>query len=406
MKLLWWLTFITTIISNVVFSQFNWKSYFTLKPDEGTSFVIDTTALVTGGGVPVINITNTEKIILTTVIGPSLQAFEVCNNGKIYTPVTNTQRGPDGGFVYLSDGRTRFLSEEPDPTKTSQRHKSRIVSWISLDGINWIKEDGVRYQPSINDDYISSVVSVIQVQDSIWRMYYVGDWYRTNGIRTAISKDWGWSWQQESQNNILRRGDVDPHPVYLTNGKIRLYFRTGFNSSDTSKRGIAYCESDNGLDFDTLQTKLLILDSSVPNLLKLDPWVIKFPNGAIACYFGAVPSFENPNQNNSGLFVAWQPKATKFETFKTPSTFKLFQNYPNPFNIITTIRFSLPKAEYVSIKVYNVLGNEIAVLVNKDMPAGENSVVFNAKDLPSGVYFYRLNAGDNFCISQKCLCIK
>lgn len=79
------------------------------------------------------NIVWNGKIILTSAGGPQLKAFEVSGNGRTYNSSTIMQRGPDGGIVYLPDGHTRFLGEEPDPTRTPRRHKSRIVSWISSD---------------------------------------------------------------------------------------------------------------------------------------------------------------------------------------------------------------------------------------------------------------------------------
>jgi hypothetical protein len=75
-------------------------------------------------------------------------------------------------------------------------------------------------------------------------------------------------------------------------------------------------------------------------------------------------------------------------------TFTLGQNYPNPFNPSTMINYSLKKGAYVSLKVYDVLGKEVAVLVDEQKPAGEYFAKFNASNLASGIYFYRLNTAD------------
>ncbi|MBZ0182160.1 MAG: Ig-like domain-containing protein [Melioribacteraceae bacterium] len=76
-----------------------------------------------------------------------------------------------------------------------------------------------------------------------------------------------------------------------------------------------------------------------------------------------------------------------------PIKFELNQNYPNPFNPTTSIEYSVPSNEYVSLKVYDILGNEIAQLVNEQKSAGSYSVNFNAANLASGVYFYKITAG-------------
>lgn len=73
--------------------------------------------------------------------------------------------------------------------------------------------------------------------------------------------------------------------------------------------------------------------------------------------------------------------------------FTLFQNYPNPFNPSTTIQYSIPTTNNVSLKIYNVLGEEIVTLVNGQQNAGVNSVIWNAEGFPSGVYFCRITAG-------------
>ncbi len=76
-----------------------------------------------------------------------------------------------------------------------------------------------------------------------------------------------------------------------------------------------------------------------------------------------------------------------------PADFRLEQNYPNPFNPATTIAFSLPAGAPVSLKIYNVMGQEMATLVERQLPAGNYQITWQARNLPSGVYFYRLQAG-------------
>lgn len=73
-----------------------------------------------------------------------------------------------------------------------------------------------------------------------------------------------------------------------------------------------------------------------------------------------------------------------------PGDFRLFQNYPNPFNPETTIKYSVPKLSYVSITVFDVLGNKMATLVNKQLPANDYELRFQGTELPSGIYFYTL----------------
>jgi len=89
-------------------------------------------------------------------------------------------------------------------------------------------------------------------------------------------------------------------------------------------------------------------------------------------------------------------------TDEIPSGFALSQNYPNPFNPTTEIRFSLPQHSYVTLKVFDILGREIATLVNEFKEAGNYSVEFSADkyQLSSGVYFYTMKAGKNFAVKK------
>jgi hypothetical protein len=88
-----------------------------------------------------------------------------------------------------------------------------------------------------------------------------------------------------------------------------------------------------------------------------------------------------------------------------PLTFVLEQNYPNPFNPSTTINYQLPIANMVNLKVYNLLGQEVATLVNERQPAGTYKVKFDASDLASGMYIYKIKSGD-YNVSKKMLLLK
>ncbi len=89
----------------------------------------------------------------------------------------------------------------------------------------------------------------------------------------------------------------------------------------------------------------------------------------------------------------------------TPIEFALFQNYPNPFNPMTTIKYSVPKTVLVKMNIYDILGREIIVLINEVKTPGNYEVDFNASNLSSGVYFYRIQAGD-FLSTKKMLLVK
>ena len=78
----------------------------------------------------------------------------------------------------------------------------------------------------------------------------------------------------------------------------------------------------------------------------------------------------------------------------TPFKYSLSQNYPNPFNPKTSIEFEIPQKEFVTLKVYNLLGKEIAVLANQTMESGRYNISFDASGISSGIYFYKIEAGD------------
>ena len=108
---------------------------------------------------------------------------------------------------------------------------------------------------------------------------------------------------------------------------------------------------------------------------------------------------------NLFLFGASQITAVNEKPGNLNNSFSLSQNYPNPFNPVTTIHFMIPKSELVTIKVYDTLGKAVATLVNETKNAGEYNVSFNTSHLASGVYFYRITAGE-FIDTKKMVLVK
>jgi subtilisin-like proprotein convertase family protein len=114
--------------------------------------------------------------------------------------------------------------------------------------------------------------------------------------------------------------------------------------------------------------------------------------------------------DDSGFLRAWcliltyETLIGGIQTIEIPNYYSLSQNYPNPFNPSTQIKFSVPKTSNVTMKVYDVLGKEVAVLVNNELKqAGFYTVEFNASNLASGIYFYRINAGDYSAVKKMVL---
>ncbi len=157
------------------------------------------------------------------------------------------------------------------------------------------------------------------------------------------------------------------------------------------------------------------------NAANVNNWV---PAGGSPALTGA--SFSDPNlagfevttyrgalgsgSNWLTSWTQWDPKNYATVSVQTisnevPSAFVLNQNYPNPFNPSTKINFSLPKAGFVTLKVYDLTGKEVSSLVNENLNIGTYGVDFNAAALTSGIYFYTLNT-ENFSETKKMMLIK
>ena len=145
------------------------------------------------------------------------------------------------------------------------------------------------------------------------------------------------------------------------------------------------------VDVDTLTSSELQLPNNFLAINTKYYWRVSGKNGIGEGPFSSVWNF------TTGV--------TNIEPSSVPIVYELYQNYPNPFNPSTKIKFDIPKAGFVSLKVYDITGREVASLVNKDLVASRYEVEWNGSRFASGVYFIRINAGD-FVKVQKMMLIK
>jgi sugar lactone lactonase YvrE len=154
-------------------------------------------------------------------------------------------------------------------------------------------------------------------------------------------------------------------------------------------------------------TKEAIIDSFtwhfvVPQDPNERPRGIAFSPDGKDAYVGAFGTTDNPLLEK---FHNDNPVSVEREGEALPKNYVLFQNYPNPFNPTTTLEFAIPKENYVTIKVYDALGRYVTTLLSKKLSSGYHSVLFDASNLSSGVYFYTLKAG-NFTATKKMTLMK
>jgi hypothetical protein len=120
--------------------------------------------------------------------------------------------------------------------------------------------------------------------------------------------------------------------------------------------------------------------------------------------YGTAPDIGACESDSGHVFI---PVPSAIERLVlSPSEFQLYQNYPNPFNPTTSITYTLSRKAQVKLTVYDLLGREVAVLVNEAKPAGAHQVKFNAAKLSSGVYLYRIQTGEGFMQTRKLMILK
>ncbi len=193
------------------------------------------------------------------------------------------------------------------------------------------------------------------------------------------------------------------------------------DSSSTTIYHIPFASLENRIELEiansssTTATNVDILAQNIPARLHIAPAeqkisALKPQSQKTAAFNFSVDKGAPVNKEQYLTFVVsgengeqWTKKIKV--SIDAPDHFELYQNYPNPFNPVTKLTYLLPKDVRVVLKIYDILGREVETLVDGPQEAGYREVDFNASGLPSGVYFYRLNAG-NFASVKKMMVMK
>ncbi len=271
------------------------------------------------------------------------------------------------------------------------------------------------------DDGNISPMSILVEGNSLY-MYYLGghDWSGTAAMQIglAISNDNGQTWVKWDDLSTTSAPFAESDPVLklgpdaYDNGSIRGagIIKNGsgwemlYNGSTTSpiSGDICYATSDDGIHWNKHASNPILTYLSDP--LTINGW---FEGATVALHENQYFLYYDYGAAADGIGLATAPWVTSIESisYKNISKFVLNQNYPNPFNPVTTVEFNIPKSEFVTLEIYNLLGQEVATLVSEKLKAGNYKYTWDATDLASGLYLYKLEAG-NYLQTRKMLLIK
>ena len=334
--------------------------------------------------------------------------YDEFSSAKVYYSISDTDT-LEGSFNLLND----IYLINPDNENYYPQVVSPVINasentYVDYESADLLSEIGAfQFQGILNSDIVINEINYNSSPD-----FNSEDWvefYNTTNSHLDISK-WVFIDGSFEQTYVFEDNMIIPSRRYYVISRDLALFKDLFpavtNVTGSMNNGLSgngeslYLYNNDGFLIDsvsftdrspwpkqadgngsTLELKSPFLDNGLP-----DSWQ-------------ASPGHGTPGLDNS------QFTSNTFEDDTIPEKIALFQNYPNPFNPYTLINFDLPENSQVSLKVYDMLGREVAILVNGPIKAGYHKVTFDAKNLASGMYIYRLIAS-NTIVTRKLTIIK
>jgi hypothetical protein len=368
---------------------------------------------------------------------PALDSYKVVS--PMPTGLVHASSGEFNGNIYIICGSETPWIFQPGSTVfeyNPHNDLSRLVENFNVNKRYAIPgTDNVLITTKINNPAGITLFAEIETPDQtpVYSLQLFDDGNHNDGIAgdSLFANSWPVPPVEESNYYIdLRVTRVDTNTVVNHLNNMALFTTIGpvvFVNYEIPQQGDNFFTLKYSLKNDGLSSKATSVTSAVSTS---DTNVTNTPGNSV---FGNIAPGEVKNQvsfpiiiytqNNPGSidfivhifsngyffwgdsFTVPVPTGIAENETNLPVEYALKQNYPNPFNPVTTIKYQIPAMSFVTLKVYDVLGSEIITLVNEEKPVGSYEVTFNAVELPSGIYFYRLQAGD-FVETKKMVLMK
>jgi Secretion system C-terminal sorting domain len=347
----------------------------------------------------------------------------------------------DNGLTSINVNTVKYFTDFPDPSGSLFAGSGKVF-WSTNNGDLW----SVYPNDTTNVPANPSIYTILNRQNQIWIGTSKGVYYQQgSGTWTAVNSGFPFG-ENISVYSLINNGNdifagsdrgvfklVDTSWVEKNNGLTNTFVNSLARSNNylfagggISSSGI-YISSDNGDNWNIIPNS-----PAATAILTIGPNVFagSFGDGVwLSTNYGSSWNQINDGFSGSAYYVlslaengeyiyagtnaasVWKRALSEIITAVNekknilPNYYNLSQNYPNPFNPSTTISFSIPQEEVVSLKIYNSLGQELESLIDKKKPAGSYSVSFDAGKLASGIYFYRISTG-SYSQTRKMILVK
>jgi hypothetical protein len=324
---------------------------------------------------------------------PNVEAFPVdfFENSISVAPIT-----PDGGTTVFYDSPVIIWGKEQESNITKYRVYRAINNSLtppSLSNFTWIKETN---QNELNFKDVAILKNGNTNTDYVVH-YYVKSYAGNTAKNSTLIKT-----LPVSQNEYYYSIEVDWSNVLMKteeNGHPRIVWAPLTTGQTVNK----YKIYKNGVLFHVINSGTVYAYTDYSEWLYTQGNQKGYVNYKVKAYYNSTARTGYSNV----VSYAINDAANKINLAANSNNldYHLFQNYPNPTNPSTVINYTIPRASYVTLKVYNSLGKEVAALVNGNKEAGKHAVTFDGSGLPSGVYFYTLTAGE-FTDTKKLILMK